>query len=143
MRSHTIISVLLGGLLCLAASAQTPEAVPTQDPGVARAVLMDRSEVRILRVEIQPGAVRRVHTHDDVRFHLFLPLSGAIELTIASKPVNATVGQAYFLEKGTPHGFKNTGTTQAMALEVFVRGGSPLAKAEVRALALALAGANP
>jgi hypothetical protein len=62
---------------------------------------MDRAEVRILRVEIQPGAVRRVHTHDDVRFHLFLPLSGAIELTIASaKPVKATVGQAYYLEKG-------------------------------------------
>jgi len=139
MRRHTLVLMLLAGLLCLVASAQTPEAVPTQDPGVARAVLMDRAEVRILRVEIQPGAVRRVHTHDDVRFHLFLPLSGAIELTIASKPVKATVGQAYYLEKGTPHGFKNTGASQAMALEVFVRGGSPLAKREAQALALTLA----
>jgi quercetin dioxygenase-like cupin family protein len=143
MRRHTLVLMLLAGLLSLVASAQTPEAVPTQDPGVARAVLMDRAEVRILRVEIQPGAVRRVHTHDDVRFHLFLPLSGAIELTIASaKPVKATVGQAYYLEKGTPHGFKNTGASQAMALEVFVRGGSPLAKREAQALAMTLAAAS-
>ena len=70
MRRHTPVLMLLAGLLCLVASAQTPEAVPTQDPGVARAVLMDRAEVRILRVEIQPGAGRRVHTHDDVRFHV-------------------------------------------------------------------------
>jgi quercetin dioxygenase-like cupin family protein len=102
---------------------------------------MDRAEVRILRVEIQPGAVRRVHTHDDVPFHLFLPLSGAIELTIASATVKAAVGQAYYLEKGTPHGFKNTGASQAMALEVFVRGKSPLAKREAQALAMTLAAA--
>src|SRR5579864_5315697 len=134
MRAHTAVLMLLAGLSCLIASAQTPEAVPTQDAGVARAVLMDRAEVRILRVEIQPGAVRRVHTHDDVPFHLFLPLTGAIELTIASKPVAATVGQAYFLEKGTPHGFRNTGSSPAMALEVFVRAATPAAKREARAL---------
>jgi quercetin dioxygenase-like cupin family protein len=142
MRTPTLVLMLLAGLLCLVASAQTPEAVPTQDPGVARAVLMDRADVRILRVEIQPGAVRRVHTHDDVPFHLFLPLSGAIELTIASATVKAAVGQAYYLEKGTPHGFKNTGASQAMALEVFVRSKSPLAKREAQALAMTLAAAG-
>ena len=140
MRTRTAVLIVLAGLSALAASAQTPEAVPTQDQGVARAVLMDRAEVRILRVEIQPGAVRRVHTHDDVQFHLFLPLTGAIELTVGSaKPVKAAMGQAYFLEKSTPHGFRNTGTSQAMALEVFVRAGGPLAKREARALAMALA----
>jgi quercetin dioxygenase-like cupin family protein len=139
MRAHTLVPAFLAGWLCLTASAQTPEAVPTQDPGVARAVLMDRAEVRILRVEIQPGAVRRVHTHNDVPFHLFLPISGEIELTIASKPVKAAVGQAFLLEKGTPHGFRNTGTAPAMALEVFVRAGTPVAQREARALAMALA----
>jgi quercetin dioxygenase-like cupin family protein len=139
MRAHTLLSKFLAGWFCLAASAQTPEAVPTQDPGFARAVLMDRAEVRILRVEIQPGAVRRVHTHNDVPFHLFLPVSGEIELTISSKAVKAAVGQAYFLEKGTPHGFRNTGTAPAMALEVFVRAGTPVAQQEARAMAAALA----
>src|SRR5580765_1931233 len=40
-----------------------PEPQPgTADPGVMFTTIMDRPEVRILRVEIQPGAVRRVHT---------------------------------------------------------------------------------
>jgi quercetin dioxygenase-like cupin family protein len=63
-----------------------------------------------------------VHTHDDVRFHLFIPVTGKIELTIGSaKPVETTPGQAYFLEKGTPHGFKNLGSSPAMVMEVFVK----------------------
>ena len=143
MRTYIPVLLLVAGLLCPLVLGQTPEAVPTQDPGVARAVLMDRAEVRILRVEIQPGAVRRMHTHDDVPFHLFLPLTGAIELTIGSaKPVQAAVGQAYYLTKGTPHGFKNTGASPAMALEVFVRNPAPVAKREARALATALAAAG-
>jgi quercetin dioxygenase-like cupin family protein len=108
--------------------AQTTAPIPTQDAGVARAVLMDRAEVRVLRVEIQPGATRRIHQHDDVRFHLFLPITPGIELTAgAEKPVVAAAGQAYFMVKGTPHGFRNTGTSVAMALEVFVKPDTPAA----------------
>jgi oxalate decarboxylase/phosphoglucose isomerase-like protein (cupin superfamily) len=79
-------------------------------------------------VELQPGAVRSVHQHDDVRFHLFIPVSGKLELTIGSaKPVEATPGQAYFMEKGTPHGFKNVGSTPAAVMEVFVKESSAAA----------------
>lgn len=42
------------------------------NPGVNPIRLLDRKEVRVSRVEIQPGAVRSVHTHDDVRFHLWI-----------------------------------------------------------------------
>jgi len=86
---------------------------------------MDRSDLRILRVDLQPGAVRSVHVHNDVRYHLFIPVSGQLELTIGSaKPVEAVPGQAYYMEKGTPHGFRNVGSSPGMVIEVFVKDGA-------------------
>jgi quercetin dioxygenase-like cupin family protein len=113
-------------LLCaLTAGAQT--AGP--NPGVTPVRQIDRAEVRVTRVELQPGAVRSVHQHDDVRFHLFIPISGKIELTIGSaKPVEATPGQAYFMQRGTPHGFRNIGSSPAAVMEVFVKGDATTAQ---------------
>jgi len=114
-------------LFCaLPAAAQT--AGP--NPGVTPVRQIDRAEVRVTRVELQPGAVRSVHQHDDVRFHLFIPISGKIELTIGSaKPVEATPGQAYFMQRGTPHGFRNIGSSPAAVIEVFVKGDVTTAQA--------------
>lgn len=112
------------------AAAQTPAATNTPDPGVNPVRQIDRAEVRVTRVELQPGAVRSTHAHNDVKFHLFIPINGKIELTIGSaKPIEATPGQAYFMEKGTQHGFKNIGTTPAMVMEVFVKDGAATASA--------------
>ena len=81
------------------------------------------------RVEIQPGAVRTVHTREDVRSHLWAPVSGNLEITIgSSKPVAAPAGQAFFIEKGTPHGFRSVGDTPAAVLEIFVKDGVSAAK---------------
>ncbi len=123
MRISTAAASLSLLLLCvLPASAQNR---PAPDPGVNPVRQIDRAEVRVTRVELQPGAVRSVHTHDDVRFHLFIPIQGKLELTIGSaKPVEALPGQAFFMERGTPHGFRNTGTTPAAVMEVFVKDGS-------------------
>ena len=139
MRICTILSVLSLALLsAFQASAQAPATAKNANPGVNPIRLMDRSEVRVTRVEIQPGAVRSVHTHDDVRFHLWIPISGKLELTTGSaKPVEATSGQAFFFQKGTPHGFKNVGNTSAAIIEVFVKDGA--SAAEVKALGVALA----
>ena len=130
MRIRTVVSLLTLASLCfIAASAQAPKAAKNANPGVNPVRLMDRPEVRVTRVEIQAGAVRSVHQHDDVRFHLFIPLAGKIELTIGSaKPVEAVVGQSYFMEKGTPHGFRNTGSTLGMVMEVFVKDGATVAR---------------
>jgi quercetin dioxygenase-like cupin family protein len=130
MRIRTILPGLALTLFCvLHASAQTR---PSPDPGVTPVRQIDRAEVRVTRVELQPGAVRSVHQHDDVRFHLFIPVSGKLELTIGSaKPVEATPGQAFFMEKGTPHGFQNVGSTPAAVMEVFVKDSSAAA-AQVR-----------
>lgn len=127
MRISTAIAVLTLALFCVSsAGAQTR---PAPDPGVNPVRQIDRAEVRVTRVELQPGAVRSVHTHDDVRFHLFIPIQGKLELTIGSaKPVEALPGQAFFMEKGTPHGFRNTGTMPAAVMEVFVKDGGASAQ---------------
>ena len=139
VRLSTTLFALSVALLCgLPAIAQAPAATKNANPGVNPIRLMDRREVRVTRVEIQPGAVRSVHTHDDVRFHLWIPVSGKLELTIGSaKPVEAAAGQAFFLEKGTPHGFKNVGSEPAAILEVFVKDGG--SAAGIRWFGLALA----
>ena len=101
--------------------AQAP-AAGEADPGVRPTRLIDRAEVRVSRVELQPGATRRIHTHDDVEYHLWIPLEGRLQLTIGSEaPIAAASGQAFFFKRGTPHGFKNAGQTPAVVLEVFVK----------------------
>src|ERR1700690_3454924 len=126
------------------------ELVPTKDPGVARAVLISKPTVGVdvLRVELQVGSARSIHQHDDVKFHLFLPLKGSIELTVGDKKIAAAIGQAYFIETGTPHGFKNTGSTPAAGFEVFIRepkpaaGIGPTAEGDALAVAMELAAAR-
>ena len=141
----TYRALLLSAVLSGAAFSQTatqkaaPAVVQTADAGVARATLMDVPDVRILRVEIQPGATRSIHKHDDVRAHLFLPITGSIELTMGSEKMPAAPGQAFRMEKGTPHGFHNTGTTVAMVYEVFLRDVPAKAANSKDAEALALA----
>ena len=99
-----------------------PEPAPRQaDPGVMFVVLMDTPEVRILRVVLEPGAVRRVHTHEDVTFHLLMPLHGVVQVTMDKERVEAKPGQAFYMKKGTPHSFTNTGTTPVTIMETFVK----------------------
>jgi quercetin dioxygenase-like cupin family protein len=115
------------------AFAQAP-APGEADPGVKPIRMIDRAEVRVSRVEIQAGATRRVHAHDDVVYHLWIPIEGSLQITIGTDaPVSAASGQAFFMKRGTAHGFKNIGTTPGAALEIFIkqtttaRGGDPLA----------------
>ncbi len=129
---------------------------PTVDPGVARASLMDRAEIRVLRVEIQPGAVRTVHTHDEVRYPADSADAGRRTDDRLREARSVPAGHVVFLEKGTPHGFRNTGSSVAKVLEVFVkpdkpntpvaRTGDPAADkgdAEMLARALALVNTAP
>ena len=101
--------------------------------------LWERPDVRATRVEIKPMATRAVHQHDDVKFHLFIPLAGKLQLTVGSdKPVDAPVGQAFYIKGGTPHGFRNLGSTPAMAMEIFVKDGPTASLDSLGALAAAL-----
>jgi quercetin dioxygenase-like cupin family protein len=136
---RTILPILtLSFIYAVQASAQAPAPQKNANPGVNPVRLMDRAEVRVTRVELQPGAVRSVHTHDDVRYHLWIPISGKLEITIGSaKPVEAASGQSFFMQKGTPHGFRNIGGTPAAVMEIFVKDGVTAAQAGGLGVALA------
>lgn len=100
-----------------------PAAQPADpDPGVRPTRLIDRDEIRVSRIDLEPGAVRSVHAHDDVEYHVWTPVQGTFAFTMGSdKPVTAKPGQAFFMRKGTRHGFRNTGTTPGAVFEIFVK----------------------
>jgi mannose-6-phosphate isomerase-like protein (cupin superfamily) len=126
------------GLLYLPASAQTPVKGNDAEREAARAAqgyapvrLWERPDVRATRVELKPMANRAIHQHDDVTFHLFIPLTGKLQITIGSdKPVDAPVGQAFYIKGGTPHSFRNLGSTPGSAMEIFVMNGASAASLE-------------
>lgn len=94
----------------------------TSGQGISNAPLIDRPEVRVLRVDIAPGGVRNIHTHDDMRYHLFIPTAPGMQFEADSQPAQATKPwQAHFIQGGTRHGFKNTGTSTVTVVEVFVK----------------------
>lgn len=129
MKRSAIFSIpALTVLFVLCTSVVSAQSKGGPNPGVTPIRQLDRQEVRVTRVEVEAGAARSNHTHDDVRFHLFIPVSGKLELTIAdAKPVVVNPGQVMYMEKGTPHGFKNIGSTKAVIMEVFVKADSTAA----------------
>jgi len=122
MKLASLFASVLTAVCCFSALGQAPPLVPTSDPGVARAVLIDRPEIRVLRVEVQPGATRSMHTHTDVQYHLFSVIAGDMQVMVENQaPADAAPGKTFFFTPGTKHGFKNVGKTPAAAMEIFVR----------------------
>jgi quercetin dioxygenase-like cupin family protein len=90
--------------------------------GISNAVLRDQPEVRALRVMVDPGGIRAIHAHADVRFHLFVPISGVMTLELpgaASTQVQPL--HPFYMAGGTQHGFRNTSSTAVEVMEIFVR----------------------
>ena len=141
MRIYVLSLVVVAAVYSLPALAQTPTAKPSSTRGLATAELLNQPDVRLLRVEIEAGVTRAMHAHNDVRFHLFIPVSGTVQLSIGSdNPIDVAPGQAQYIKKGTSHGFKNTGTSKATIIEVFVKDGAALAdRGALGALALGIA----
>jgi quercetin dioxygenase-like cupin family protein len=118
------VAVLFASLVRAQAPTPAPGAPRTRevDPGVFNtSPVIDRAELRAGSLEIKPGGARRVHQHDDVKFHLFIPLTGAVQLNMGAETISAVPGHVYFIDKGTPHGFKNATESTATAVEVFVK----------------------
>jgi hypothetical protein len=76
--------------------------------GISNAVLRDQADVRALRVVVEPGGTRVMHSHDDVKFHLFVPISGP-------------PWQPFYMTVGTRHGFENRGASPVEIMEIFVK----------------------
>ena len=135
MWRYGLAIMAITGTLSLVASAQTPAKGKDADKAAARAAqgyapvtLWERPDVRALRVELKPMANRAIHQHDDVKFHLFIPVMGRLQITIGSdKPVDAPAGQAFYIKGGTPHGFRNLGSTPGAVMEIFVKDGASTA----------------
>jgi quercetin dioxygenase-like cupin family protein len=106
------------------------------DPGVNFLNVVENPHVRVLQVTLQPGAVRRPHVHNDVTFHMLVPITGALELTIEKDPViTAVPGQAYYMVKGQTHSFTNKTAAAVQVIELFIKpdpgaaGATPVAPA--------------
>ena len=92
------------------------------DPGVNFINVVENPHVRVLQVTLQPGAVRRPHVHNDVTFHMLVPITGSLELTIEKDPVVTTVpGQAYYMMKGQTHSFTNKTSAAVQVIELFIK----------------------
>ena len=96
------------------------------DPGISSMVVMDQPEFRVLRDYAEPGATRRMHSHDDATWHVFTLVTGQLLLTVDGEaPVEVTQGQVLNLKGGAKHTFRNTGTATATIVEVFGKAPKP------------------
>ena len=90
------------------------------DPGVSSMLVVEQPEFRVLRDYAEPGATRRMHSHDDATWHVFTLVTGQLLLTVEGEsPVEVTQGQVLNLKGGAKHTFKNTGAVIATIVEVF------------------------
>ena len=125
-RAVTIVAVSV--LTCLASSDLLSQALAgperakpvAGDPGISSMVVTDQGQFRVLRDYAEPGATRRMHSHDDTSYHVFVLVTGALTLTVEGQsPVAVTAGETLQLPGGAKHTFTNTGTTTATIVEVF------------------------
>lgn len=90
--------------------------------GISNAVLREQPEIRALRVVVEPGGMRIIHAHTDVNFHLFIPISGTMQVDLDGEPsVDVQPWHPYFFQGGTRHGFHNSNDTAVEIMEIFVR----------------------
>lgn len=124
-RHLPLAAALLSVAMIATANGQTASRTgpqPEADPGVRPTRLIDRDEMRVSRIDLQPGATRSIHAHDDVEYHVWTPVEGTFEFTMGTDaPVTAKPGQAFFMKRGTRHGFKNVGTAPGAVFEIFVK----------------------
>ena len=95
------------------------------NPGVSPQTIMDTAEVRVTRVQLEAGAVRPSHVHNEGPFHMFIPITSPVEIFFGpeGKEERETVapGQVHLFKSNTPHGFKNAGSTPVTFIEIFVK----------------------
>ena len=135
-----ISSVVVVVALCSAlASAQQRGGGIT---GVTPSTIMDTPDVRVARVQIDAGAVRPSHVHNEGPFHMFIPITGPVQVFSgpAGKEEMETVapGEVHFFKSNTPHGFKNPGSTPVTFIEIFVKNTGRASRDPAESLAVAL-----
>jgi|SRR5687767_14225089 len=70
----------------------------TSGTGVSNVALINRDEIRVLRVDVAPGGLRNVHSHDDMQYHIFIPTAAGMQFqTQSEKPAQMAAWQAQFV----------------------------------------------
>ena len=123
-----IASVSLAVLAAQSSSALGDRTTPLRaltgagNTGISNAVMRDQQDIRIIRVVVEPGGTRAMHAHNDVKFHMFVPVSGAMKLDLeGAQSVDVPAWQPYYMKAGTQHGFHNAGTAPVEIMEIFVK----------------------
>jgi quercetin dioxygenase-like cupin family protein len=118
-----LFGVLSAAPVCAQAVGGAEQARPVAgDPGVSSMAVTIQPQFRVLRDYAEPGAVRRLHSHDDATWHVLVLVTGQLTLTVEGEdPVSVTQGQVLTLNGGAKHTFKNTGSVTATIVEVFGR----------------------
>ena len=116
------VMVMTGAVAVLAAQALAgPErAKPVAgDPGLSSMVVTNQPGFRVLRDYAEPGATRRMHSHD-ATYQVLVLVTGELMVTVEGEsPVKVTPGEALHLKGGAKHTFTNTGKVTATIVEVF------------------------
>jgi quercetin dioxygenase-like cupin family protein len=129
--SPKLVALAVALLLARAASAQAVGGAEKAravagDPGISSMVVMEQPEFRVLRDYAEPGATRRMHSHDDATWHVFTLVTGQLLLTVdGESPIEVAQGQVVNLKGGAKHTFRNTGTVAATIVEVFGKAPKP------------------
>jgi quercetin dioxygenase-like cupin family protein len=98
----------------------------TGDPGVSSMVALDQPTFRVLRDFAEPGAVRRLHRHADVTYHVMTVVTGRLRVTSeGGTPVDVNAGDVLNLQAGVMHTFTNIGAVTATIVEVFGKAAAP------------------
>jgi quercetin dioxygenase-like cupin family protein len=82
---------------------------------------MDRPEIKVQRVDIEPNSTRGMHAHDDVIYHVFMTTDGPLTLSIEGEgDVHLAPWEAHFFKGGTVHAITNSSAESVRFIEIFV-----------------------
>jgi quercetin dioxygenase-like cupin family protein len=99
------------------------------DPGISSMVVMDQPEFSVLRDYAEPGATRRMHSHDTVAWIVFTLVTGKLVLTFEGEaPIEVEPGQVLSFKGTTRHTFRNVAGVTATIVEVFGKTERPKAE---------------
>lgn len=133
MRRHALLAFGIVSMSFAALAAQTSSALGDRstplraltgagNAGISNAVLRDQQDIRVIRVQVEPGGTRAMHAHNDVKFHLFVPISGAMKLDLdGGSSVDVPAWQPYYMKAGTQHAFHNAGAAPVEIMEIFIK----------------------
>jgi len=123
LKRATLAAIALSFLVSSGVFAQAPGVRNlTPGPTHTKAITpMDRPEIKVQRVDIEPNSTRGMHAHDDVIYHVFMTTDAPLTLSIEGEgDVHLAPWEAHFFKGGTVHAITNTTAGSVRFIEIFV-----------------------